>query len=333
MKIFVTGIAGLLGSHLAERLIKDGHEVSGCDNLIGGYRENVPEGATFYEMDCNERVKLVEILQGVDVVYHAACTAYEGLSVFSPHFITENTSGITMSVFSASIQARVKRFVYLSSMARYGTQEWPFTEDMLPKPQDPYGVAKYASEMSIKELSSTHGIQYVVVVPHNIIGVRQKYDDPFRNVASIFINKMLQGQSPVIYGDGQQMRCFSFVDDVVEPLVKVGIEDGMHGQVINVGPDKGEITIKQLYETVARLTGFEGQPIYLPDRPREVKIAYCSADKARKLLGYEAKTSLEKGLQEMVEWIKAKGTKPFNYHLPIEIDNDLLPKSWKEKLI
>lgn len=333
MKIFITGIAGFLGSHLAERLIKEGHEVLGCDNLIGGYKENVPEGATFFDLDCNDRKALLPLLQGVDIVYHCACTAYEGFSVFSPHFITQNTSGITMSVLSASIEKKVKRFVYLSSMARYGSQSSPFTEDMIPQPQDPYGIAKYASEMSIKELADTHGIEYVIVVPHNIIGIRQKYDDPYRNVASIFINKMLQKQFPIIYGDGMQQRCFSFVDDVVDPLVKVGFMEGINGEVINVGPDKGEITIKELSEIIATLTDFGGTPIYLPDRPREVKVAYCSSDKARRLLGYEAKKPLEEGLREMIEWIKEKGVKPFDYHLPIEIDNEHLPQSWKQHLI
>lgn len=105
----------------------------------------------------------------------------------------------------------------MSSMARYGSQETPFTEDMTPMPQDPYGIAKYASEMLVRNVCYTHGMDFVILVPHNIIGPRQKYDDPFRNVVSIMINRALQGKQPIIYGDGNQMRCFSFISDLINP--------------------------------------------------------------------------------------------------------------------
>ena len=201
---FITGVAGFLGSHLAERLLKDGHRVIGVDNLIGGYMDNIPHGVEFYAHDCADRDFLAKIMKDVDVVYHCAATAYEGLSVFSPHLVTHNTYGITVSVLSAAIQNKVKRFIQCSSMARYGTQPTvPFTEDMQPLPQDPYGIAKYAAELTVRELCETHGMEYVIAVPHNIIGPRQKYDDPYRNVASIMINLMLQNRQPVIYGDGE----------------------------------------------------------------------------------------------------------------------------------
>jgi len=133
--------------------------------------------------------------------------------------ITKNTYGIATSVLSSAISNKVKRFVFCSSMARYGTQEsLPFREEMIPKPQDPYGIAKLASELTVRNLCETHNMEYVIAVPHNIIGPRQKYDDPYRNVASIMINLMLQNRQPVIYGDGEQQRCFSFIEDVVNPL-------------------------------------------------------------------------------------------------------------------
>jgi len=330
-RVFISGIAGLLGSHLADAFIEAGHEVFGCDNLIGGYIDNVPKEAEWVCADCNDLHKMMELTQGIDVVYHCACTAYEGLSVFSPNLICKNTYQNSISMISASIFNKVKRFVYCSSMARYGAQQTPFTEDMTPKPKDPYGIAKYAVEMTLENLCKTHGMEYVIAVPHNIIGARQKYDDPFRNVASIMINMMLQGGRPIIYGDGEQKRSFSFIGDCVDSLVKMATED-VSGEIINIGPDKEFITINHLYKTIAKLLDFKKEPIYMPDRPCEVKKATCSADKARQLLGYKEQTSLEYGLKSIIEYIKAKGMKPFEYHINLEIENELTPKTWTNKL-
>lgn len=331
--VFITGVAGFLGSHLAERLLKDGHRVIGCDNLIGGYLDNVPAGVEFYTYDCGDRDAMYKIMRGAEVVYHCACTAYEGLSVFSPHLITHNTFDITMSVLSAAIAHKVRRFVFCSSMARYGEQsELPFTEIMTPHPQDPYGIAKYASELAIKNLAETHGIEYVIAVPHNIIGPRQKYDDPFRNVASIMINLMLQDRQPIIYGDGEQKRCFSFIDDVVGPLEKLGWLPNVVGETINIGPDEEFISINELAVKIAGLLNFPLKPVYMPDRPREVKLATCSADKARRLLGYATGTTLDDGLKHMIDYIKHRGIKPFHYHLDLEIITDHTPRTWRDKL-
>ncbi len=333
MRIFISGIAGFLGSHLADRLLAEGHTVIGVDTLVGGYLDNVPKGAEFHQVDCLDHAAMQRLTEGVDVVYHCACTAYEGLSVFSPHIVTQNTFGNTISLLSASVANKVKRFVFCSSMARYGTQDTlPFTEDMTPRPQDPYGIAKYAAELAIRELCETHGMEYVIAVPHNIIGPRQKYDDPYRNVASIMINLMLQGRQPVIYGDGEQVRCFSFVQDVIDPLEKLMHRADVVGQVINVGPDEESVTINQLAQTIGRLLNVECKPIYMPDRPREVKKATCSAQKARTLLGYKTQYTLEQGLQEMIEYIKTRGVKPFTYHLPLEIVTDAIPRTWKDRL-
>lgn len=330
-KYLVTGVAGFLASHLAERLVADGHTVVGCDNLSGGYLDNVPAGVEFTKADCADYETMLELTQGVDVVYHCACAGHEGLSIFSPHHITSNTFGTSISVISAAIANGVQRFVLCSSAARYGALQAPFREDMLPKPQDPYGIAKYASDLALAELGNTHGMEWVVAVPHNIIGTRQKYDDPYRNVVSIMINLMLQGRSPTIYGDGEQMRCFSFVSDVVEPLVAMGTERAANHEIINIGPDENPITINHLAELLKTATGFKGEILHVPDRPREVKVVNCSADKARKLLGYQPKKNLIEGLGEMVEWIKERGTKPFEYVLPVEIESDMLPITWKEK--
>lgn len=332
MKVFVTGVAGFLASHLAERLVKDGHQVIGVDNLAGGYKDNVPEGVEFHQEDCINREKMKQLMKGCELVYHCACAGHEGLSIFSPHYITTNTFGTSISMISAALSNSVKRFVLTSSAARYGALEPPFTEDMLPQPQDPYGIAKYASDLTLSELGKTHGMEYVIAVPHNIIGPRQKYDDPYRNVASIFINLMLQNRPPMIYGDGLQERSFSFVSDVVEPMIKMGTLPEANGEIINVGPDKSTTTVLELAILIANLTEFNGEFIHFPDRPREVKVVHCSADKARKLLGYEPKKQLKEGIIEMIEWISKRGTKPFQYVLPVEYKTSAFPRTWEQKL-
>ena len=330
--IFISGVAGFLGSHLADMMIADGHNVIGCDNLIGGYLDNVPHEVNYHQYDCVYHNSMVKITKGVDIVYHCAATAYEGLSVFSPHVVTQNIVQASVSLISAAIQNRVKRFVYCSSMARYGTNIVPFAEDMAPNPQDPYGIGKVAGEHMLKNLAEIHGMEYVIAVPHNIIGPRQKYDDPYRNVASIMINRMLRGEQPIIYGDGLQKRCFSYVDDDLWILNKLAFEKDVAGEVFNIGPDEEFVTINELAALIAEIIGFDLNPIYVTGRPQEVKLANCSADKARKRLGYKTKTSLRQGLTNMVNYIKERGAKPFHYHLDLEIINDKTPKTWTEKM-
>ncbi len=334
-KVIITGVAGFLGSHLADRFLEEGWEVVGVDSFIGGYMDNVPDGITFAELDLvTDTEFLGEITEGADLFIHAACTAYEGLSVFSPSLVVANTAQATTNCLVAAVNAKVNKFVYLSSMARYGDHGGKlFTEDMETRPQDPYGIAKVASEQLVENICDTQGIDWVILVPHNIIGPRQKFDDPFRNVASIMTNRMLQGKQPIIYGDGTQQRCFSFVQDVVEPLFTACQKPEAVRQVINVGPDEEPISINQLAQTLAEIIGFELHPIYITGRPQEVKIALCSSDKARDLLGYQTGTNLRNGLQELVDYIVDKGPREFDYHLPIEIENDKTPATWKQKLI
>ena len=332
MKIFISGIAGFLGSHLADVFISEGHHVVGCDSLIGGELDNVPPEAEFYQYDCCFRNSMLKITKNCDLIYHTAATAYEGLSVFSPHLITQNIVTGSVSLFSAGIENKVKRIIFCSSMARYGTNKIPFTEDLEPQPQDPYGIAKVAAEKILKNLCETHGVEYVIAVPHNIIGPRQKYDDPYRNVASIMINLMLQNRQPIIYGDGNQKRCFSYIDDDLFCLKQMAFNKEIIGHIINIGPDEEFITINDLAIKIANQMQFNLNPVYTKGRPQEVQLATCSADKARKLLGYQTKTSLDDGLKKMTDYIKKKGTKKFRYHLDLEIVNDLTPDTWRKKL-
>jgi len=333
MNIFITGIAGFLGSHLAKRMMDLGHEVGGNDNMILGEKENLPKEIKLDNDDCNDYNKMVKNIQGYDVVYHCAATAHEGLSVFSPNFITKNIYQASVSVMTASIVNNVRRFVFCSSMARYGNQKTPFTEDMKTKPEDPYGIAKVAAEDTLKLLCELHGMDYNIAVPHNIVGPNQKYDDPFRNVMSIFINRNLQSKPAIIYGDGLQKRCFSFIDDVIFCLEKLALDKSINKEIINIGPDEETITLLDLSKMVANETGFNGNPIFVKDRPKEVKEASCCANKARKILNYETKTSLKNSIKFTADFIKSRGVKEFNYNLPIEIVNRLTPETWTKRKI
>lgn len=330
--IFITGIAGFLGSHLADHFLAEGYDVRGCDNLLGGYKDNVPEAATFYEVDLLDHEKVVEITKDVDMIYHTAATAYEGFSVFSPFLVTQHIVGASTSIITAAIRNNVRRFVYCSSMARYGEQQVPFHEDMQTLPQDPYGIGKVASEQMLRNLAETHGMEYVIAVPHNIIGPRQKYDDPYRNVASIMINRMLQGNQPIIYGNGEQKRCFSFVQDDVLPLARV-VTAPVNGEIINIGPDEEFVTINELAQVIADQLKFKLDPIYMADRPQEVRYATCSADKARRILDYNTTCTLEDGIAETIAYIRRRGARPFEYHLPLEIISEKTPKTWKDRLM
>ncbi len=333
MKIYITGIAGFLGSHLAKRLIDLGHEVSGNDSMIQGDLENLPKNINFHETDCCNFDEMSKNLNNIDIVYHCAATAHEGLSVFSPNFITKNIYQASISVITASIVNKVKKFIFCSSMARYGIQKSPFTEDMTPKPVDPYGIAKVAVEDTLKLLCEVHSMDYNIAVPHNIVGPNQKYDDPFRNVMSIFINRNLQNKPSIIYGDGNQKRCFSYIDDVIFCLEKLALDKKISKEIINIGPDEETVTVNELSKIVANETGYNGKPIYVSGRPQEVLEASCSSDKARKLLEYKTKTSLRDSVKLTADYIRKKGTKEFIYNLPVEIKTNKTPETWIKKTI
>ncbi len=318
-KILVTGVAGFLGSHLAEKLSELNHEVIGIDNMSGGYKDNVPKKIKFFNFDCCNLQKMTEVMKGVEIVYHCAATAHEGLSVFSPVEITRNNYMASVSVFTSAIVNKVKRIIFCSSMARYGDQKTPFTEDMNPKPIDPYAISKVAAENVLINLCELNNIEWVIAVPHNIIGPRQKYDDPFRNVV------------PIIYGDGEQKRCFSYIDDCLSCLLPMLDQKNLNKQIINIGPDEEFVTINKIAEICSNITGSNLKPIYKKDRPREVKHANCSADKARKLLNYKTKIDLKNGISKTYDYIKRRGSKPFEYHINLEIKNELTPEVWLKK--
>ena len=333
MHIFITGVAGFLGSSLADFYIKKGIKVSGCDNLVGGDMKNIPSEVKFYKGNCENLDFMTKAMKNkVDVVCHAAAYAHEGLSSVSPTLICSNNVTGSTSVFTAAIINKVKRIVYCSSMARYGNIQIPFREDDVLKPVDPYGVSKVAAEEILKILSKTHNIEYNIAVPHNIIGPKQKYDDPFRNVVSIMVNLILQNRQPIIYGDGSQKRCFSDIVDCIYCLDKLISDKNIVSETVNIGPDEELITINEIFEKISNQIKYNKGAIYHPERPNEVKYASCSSEKARKLLNYKTTVNLDQSIEKVINFIKKNGVKKFEYNYNLEIKNDKTPVTWKNKL-
>ena len=333
MHIFITGVAGFLGSNLADFYLNKGFRVSGCDNLVGGSLENVDPDVSFYEGNCEDLEFMKQATKGnIDVVCHAAAFAHEGLSSISPTLICNNNVTGSTSVFTAAIINNVKRIVYCSSMARYGDIGIPFREDDLLNPVDPYGVSKVAAEKILKILCNTHGIEYNIAVPHNIIGPKQKYDDPYRNVVSIMSNLMLQDRSPMIYGDGEQTRCFSDIDDCIYCLDKLITDKSITSEIVNIGPDEESISINEIFKKLANKIQFNKEPVYFADRPNEVKNAVCSSDKARRMLNYRTTVNLDDSIDKVIEYIKKAGTKNFTYNYKLEIQNEKTPLTWLKKI-
>ena len=333
MHIFITGVAGFLGSNLADFYLKKGFRVSGCDNLVGGSLDNVDPDVSFYKGNCENLDFMKQATKdNVDALCHSAAFAHEGLSSISPTLICNNNVTGSTSVFTAAIINNVKRIVYCSSMARYGNISIPFREEDLLNPVDPYGVSKVAAEKILKILCNTHGIEYNIAVPHNIIGPKQKYDDPYRNVVSIMSNLMLQDRSPLIYGDGEQTRCFSDIDDCIYCLDKLITDKNITSETVNIGPDEESISINEIFKKLANKIQFNKEPTYFADRPNEVKNAVCSSDKARRILNYNTNVSLDDSIDKVINYIKKTGTKDFTYNYKLEIENNQTPITWMKKL-
>lgn len=349
MNICISGVCGLIGSWIAEKLLEQGHSVIGVDNMFGGYEDTLEyleqkgqgEGrwvdSSFIwwntdVTDCSNIPFLAGVLKDVDVVYHCAAIAPEGYSVFAPSIISNSVFMGSTVMATAAVQANVKRFINCSSMSRYGDQEGPFTEDMPTKPVDPYALAKVSAEKMLTMLGEMHGMTVVHTVPHNVVGPRQRYTDPYRNVVSIMSNLMLQGRQPIIYGDGSQTRCFSMIQDDVGIYLKLLDCEVEHGEVFNIGPDDREISILDLAKTIAKVIDFDLSPIFEAERPHEVMHPICSSNKIRERFNFKPLVSLESGITSIVEYIKDRGPRKFDYHIPLEINNrDNVPKTWKEK--
>lgn len=311
--VIVTGCAGLLGSHFCRHLIEKGYHVVGIDDLSGGYAEYLPpvgpEKFEFWPIDLSEGRHAEQTLEHIfidprrDIVacYHFAAYAAEGLSPFIRSFNYRNNILASAAVINACINHNVK-LIFTSSMAVYGNQEPPFTEKMTPCPVDPYGVAKYAVEMDIKIAAEQHGLRYNIIRPHNVVGIYQNIWDKYRNVAGIFIRRILDQEPLLIYGDGEQTRAFSDIAFYMEPFEKL-ISDH-HNETYNIGADK-EWTINQLADTVcqvARWNGHFNSSVCHVEARHEVRHAYSDHSKAKDELGFKDNTYIVKVLDEMFAW-------------------------------
>ena len=342
MRILVTGAAGFMGSHLVDFLLKKGeHQVFAVDDLSGGYIDNVDPRAKFTKLDLRDRKETESYIEKVrpDLLYYLAADASEGRSQFTPLNSTERNYLSYMYTLVPSIKYGLKKVVVTSSMSVYGAQNPPFSEDMPKKPEDIYGIAKAAMEDATEILSKVHNFKYVIIRPHNVYGPKQNLADPYRNVIAIFINCILNNKHFYIYGGGNQKRAFTYIDDFTPYFAKSGFEDIANGEVINIGP-KEDHTINELADIILRVLFPDGKipkklkPQYLPLRPQEVMEAYCTNEKAAKLLGYKTTVTLEEGVRKMIQWAKIKGPQKFRYLKDgLELETEDMPKTWSEQLI
>jgi UDP-glucose 4-epimerase len=321
----VTGGAGFIGSHLADELLGRGHAVVVLDDLSGGYRDNIPERARFVEGSI-EDVSLLETLfdrHGFEHVFHLAAYAAEGLSHFIRRFNYSNNLIGSVNLINLSILHEVKRFVFTSSIAVYGRNQLPMTEEMEPRPEDPYGISKYAVELDLRAAHEMFGLDFIVFRPHNVYGERQNLGDRYRNVIGIFLNQVMQGEPLTVFGDGTQTRAFSHIADVA-PLLARSIEiDEARNQIFNVGADR-PYSILELVDVVGRVLGVEPRVNHQPAR-NEVQHAWASHEKARRILGEGPGIDLEEGVRRMAEWAKQAGVRKTPKLAHIEIEKGLPP--------
>ena len=307
MRILITGVAGLLGSRLADWIIenKPQVEVWGIDDLSGGYKENINPKVKFVKgnlvTDTHSISNLFRKYQ-FDYVFHFAAYAAEGLSPFIRTYNYDNNLRATAFIVNECIKSNVRRLVFTSTLAVYGHQDGNmFDEVQIPKPIDPYGVAKYGCEMDIQIAGEQHGLDWCIIRPHNVYGIKQNIWDKYRNVLGIWMFQYLNGEKLTIFGDGKQTRAFSYIDDSLEPLWNSAVKEEASKQIINLGGIK-EVSIKDACNTLIKIMG--GGEISFEEERHEVKHSIPTWEKSIEILGFEHKTDLEEGLTKMWEWAK-----------------------------
>ena len=304
MKILITGVAGLIGSRMADWILENHpeYEVIGIDNLSGGYKNNIHPYVKFYEIDCKDKgIKDIFETHKPDYVYHFAAYAAEGLSPFIRTYNYQNNLEATANIVNECIKYDVKRLVFTSTMAVYGHGNPPFDESHTPAPIDPYGIAKYACEMDIKVAGEQHGLDWCIIRPHNVYGNKQNIWDKYRNVLGIWMNQYMNNLPMSIFGDGEQKRAFSFIDDCLEPLWKAAVDKRASKEIINLGSSVF-YTINEANSILREVIG-DGTYIHKEGR-HEVKDAHPTWTKSVMLLDYKDTTTLHDGLEIMWQWAK-----------------------------
>lgn len=325
----VTGGAGFIGSHVVDHLIGMGHSVVVLDDLSGGFERNINQEAVFVKGSVTNDKLLKNLFNtcNFDYVFHLAAYAAEGLSHFIRKFNYENNLIGSINLINESVKHEVKRFVFTSSIAVYGANQTPMVETLMPLPEDPYGIAKYAIEMDLNSAHRMFGLNYTIFRPHNVYGERQNHGDPYRNVLGIFMNNIMKGIPVTVFGDGKQTRAFSYIDDVAPYIAKCIEIQGTEDEVFNIGADKPS-TILELTDLIGK--AFETKPKidFLPSR-KEVVNAYSDHTKAKKIFGIKDTCSLERGIEKMVNWAKKVGPADPTKFKNIEISKNM-PPSWQK---
>ena len=312
MKVLITGVAGLLGSRLADWIIenKKSVEVFGIDDLSGGDVKNIHPKVKFFKNNLvTDTEKLSKIFknENFDYVFHLAAYAAEGLSPFIRTYNYDNNLRSTAFIVNECIKNDVKRLVFTSTLAVYGHGNGGvFNESQVPKPIDPYGVAKYACEMDIQIAGEQHGLDWCIIRPHNVYGIKQNIWDKYRNVLGIWMYQYLNNEPMTIFGDGEQTRAFSFIDDSLEPLWNAAIKKEASNEIINLG-GIDEVSIKEASEILIDVIG-DGEITYLEAR-HEVKHSIPTYKKSVDILEFNHKTSMREGLTQMWEWAKIQPNK------------------------
>jgi UDP-glucose 4-epimerase len=328
MRVLITGVAGFLGSRLADWIIEHipNVEVIGIDNLSGGYKENLHDLVEFFPVDIlDDKISEIFSTYRPDYVFHFAAFAAEGLSPFVRSYNYRNNLEATSKIVTECIKNDVTRLIFSSTMGVYGDNPTPFYESDQPNPIDPYGIAKYACELDIKVAGEHHGLDWCIIRPHNVYGVKQNIWDRYRNVLGIWMYQHVNGSPMTIYGDGEQTRAFSYIDDCLEPLWKSSQESICSKQIINLGGTK-HYSMNEANEIIREVMG--GGTLSYKEKRYEVKNAYSSYQKSIDLLGYNDKTSLIDGLTTMWNWVKTQPNRVSKGFDQYELDKGLY-SFWK----
>jgi UDP-glucose 4-epimerase len=324
----VTGVAGFLGSHVADHCLRLGMRVVGVDDLSGGFATNVPAGVDFHKGSVCDRafVKGIFAREKFHYVYHLAAYAAEGLSHFIRHFNYENNLQGSVLLINEAVLHEVRCFVFTSSIAVYGAGQTPMTEDMKPEPEDPYGIAKYAVELDLRAARHMFGLNSVVFRPHNVYGERQNTSDRYRNVIGIFMNQALQGLPMTIFGDGSQTRAFTHVDDIAPIIARSPLVPDAINETFNIGADVPH-SVLELAQQVAKAMDVQPSVQHLPAR-NEVMHAFSDHSKLRRVFDPGPHLPLEAGLRRMAAWTRAQPVLPPTHFDNIEVSKNL-PPSWR----